>query len=700
MLFDKIYIINLEKNIIKKEKSIAQLRNNNILNFEIVDAINTVNNEVYNALYQDTIKNMSSHFVKYNFNKGALGCLFSHIKCIKDAKQNNYKQILILEDDFNAIINLKKEITDLFDNIDDKWDFIYLGKKQGTKSDSFEIVKNIHNNKDYFDIVEINEYIYRPNYKTWGTHAILIKNTIFDDIIDFENKIVGPIDLMLMKLYPRYNFLCVKKDLFVTIDEISDIQCVKKNVYWDWNASLYTIIKTQIIKNIFIMGLKNSDHTHHYIHKMYYNFFKYYYPNINVYWYDDKEINDMTIFGDDSIIFYSPCHVKYKKIPDKGFHIVHLDEYKNRGYKSIQEFLHDDKNSKIINSKNYIILTARENISNLKYFGKTICNKTICLPWFSDIFYSEIIPVKQNLKKHFIQNRGKEYLCYMGSIWNINIKMIIELVNICEKNKVKLLLKGRVFSITKDEIEFIKNITDDNYSYIKYEPFDYDNCTTNIANTLTFIDKKYGIKGLLPLQGFFQHADYISNRIFETISNGYLIVTNNLLTTKYFNSAIYDCALETLILKYVNILNDEELYINLLDKQIDEFFAKFYGYKNITSLIDFMRETCLTHNLLLLYKNENASNFYDIFFTNDESITCSEYIMNNEDIRNAIRNNNNYIVIIKENSNFDIYLVEELIAIKNYRIHLDVDLISTNLINKEFIINICNKLNKKYIDIK
>lgn len=107
---DNIYVINLNKNKINYDRTIEYLKLHNIINYKIIDAVNTVNNNyIYDNFYNYLIKNMDKTFVKHNFSKGALGCLLSHIKCIEDAIENNFSKIIILEDDFIPHNNLFNE---------------------------------------------------------------------------------------------------------------------------------------------------------------------------------------------------------------------------------------------------------------------------------------------------------------------------------------------------------------------------------------------------------------------------------------------------------------------------------------------------------------------------------------------------------------------------------------------------------------
>lgn len=687
---DNIYIINLEYQHIKKRKCILQLKKYNVTNYTFFSAINTCNNSyIYDKMYENIIKNMAPEFIKNNFTKGALGCILSHIECLKDAKKNGYKSILVLEDDFIMINNFDEKMSNFMINVDDNWDFLYLGKKQGKDNDIIDININIHNNEKFNKIQECNDFYYKPNYKTWATHALLIKDTMFDDIINFEKNIIAPIDLMLMTLYDKYNFYCVKEDLFITYEETTIQSICKKNI-WDWNLSLYNKLDTFIVENIIIIGFKDSDHTHKYIHEMYFHFFNYYYPYLNIYWFNNNDIIDEKIINN-SIVFCSPCHCIYNNIPKQNniFYILHLDEFNdNIGYKSINDYFQDKSNSIIKESNNYIVLTCRENIHDLKYFEKNIENKTICLPWFSNDLYEKIIYNYNNLDNIYEKCVSKKYLCYMGSIWHVNIDIIKKLIDVCEMNSIHLLLKGRIFSLTTEDRNYIKQINT-HKKYTIFVPFLYKEYGNLYENSFAYIDESYGINGLLPFQGNEHNNSYISNRIFETISRGYLIITNNALTKKYFTTAIYNENIIELILTYYTILLNKDLWISTMKKQINEYIEKFYGYNNINNIFNFLKETTLTNNKLLTFNNESKEK-YNIWFVNNTSYTNTYYsiIETNEDIRKAMINKNNYIIYPNE---YDIFLIEQIISFSNYSISLD-----ENIENKQLIIDICNKYNKNY----
>jgi GR25 family glycosyltransferase involved in LPS biosynthesis len=121
-----------------------------------------VSNNFYNILYEEVIKQFDEIFVKHNYHKGALGCLLSHLKVMQDAREKNYKSILILEDDFLFKNNFENEYLNAISFIPENWDFIYFGKKQGNSSEINAQFKDIYV-KDFFEIRKVNEKVYIPS---------------------------------------------------------------------------------------------------------------------------------------------------------------------------------------------------------------------------------------------------------------------------------------------------------------------------------------------------------------------------------------------------------------------------------------------------------------------------------------------------------------------------------------------------------
>lgn len=663
MFIDKIYIINLKKNIYNFKKSLYQLKSENLLNYKFIEAVDGNNHK---SLYESVTEKMDKNFVKHNFSYGALGCLLSHIKVIKDAKINNYKQILILEDDFIFTEMFSNKFNDIFKNLNAEYDLIYLGKKQGHYN-NYEKIKEIHNDVNFEKIkLTSNKNLYIPNYQTWGTHALLIKNTLFDEIINFEKNIIAPIDIMLMSLYNKYKIYSIKNDLIISDDLNSDIQV--KKIDWNWDFNLFPNIKKIIeIKKIFIVG-SNYHHTHNYIHKMYLKFFNYYYPNLIINMIDSY--NDIYDKYENCLIISSPVHFKNKLlINDKNYYIIHLDteSFDNLSDKNIDLYI--EENLKSFN--NYFILLCREKLKNLKYFEQQ--DKLITLPWFSNYLFEEINFFNKNIDKIYDNISNNIYYLYMGSIWDCNIDIIKKLINVITELNLKLIIKGRIFNVSIEDKNYI--INNENVIFIR---FIYDE-TFDFKNNIEYLLANYKIKSILSIQGQYHNDNYITNRVFESISLGYLILSNNLITKQYYNSILYNENLKELIINYENILQNKNLYIETYKKQYNEFLSKFYGYNNIKSLINLFNNN-------LIFDTLTEKN-YNINFTNIENLNYYN-VFSNECIRKCLKKYRNINIV--NHLTFDSFLIERLISNINYTVYCQK--------NYKYLIDLekkCKLLNKK-----
>lgn len=117
--FDKIFYINMEKDIDRNINILSEFEKYDITNYERFQGI--VCDEISP---EPEWRNFIHKHEKYI--KGNIGSRLSHIGIIKLAKERNYKKIMILEDDIkilvdpNTLLNLNKSILN-------QWDMIYFG---------------------------------------------------------------------------------------------------------------------------------------------------------------------------------------------------------------------------------------------------------------------------------------------------------------------------------------------------------------------------------------------------------------------------------------------------------------------------------------------------------------------------------------------------------------------------------------------
>lgn len=117
-MIDKTYIINLEQRKDRKDKMIHELKRIGLNHYEFFKAIQPSQQDIieWNPNFinppPEWLYKTGADLNKYK--AGALGCMKSHYEIIKNAYENNYENILILEDDTKFLIN------EPFDNILDK----------------------------------------------------------------------------------------------------------------------------------------------------------------------------------------------------------------------------------------------------------------------------------------------------------------------------------------------------------------------------------------------------------------------------------------------------------------------------------------------------------------------------------------------------------------------------------------------------
>jgi GR25 family glycosyltransferase involved in LPS biosynthesis len=149
-LFDMVYYINLDKDEEKNSKILRYFTNFNIQKFKRISGV-VVDNDLEQIPYS----------VYRNFNKKdeqyirhSLGCRLAHLLCIEDAKQNQYKNILIFEDDVIFSRNLNDLLLGNMNHITE-YDMLYFGG--------------------------LEEQLFRNQIVT--THAYGLSEGIYDDIL-------------------------------------------------------------------------------------------------------------------------------------------------------------------------------------------------------------------------------------------------------------------------------------------------------------------------------------------------------------------------------------------------------------------------------------------------------------------------------------------------------------------------------------
>jgi len=195
----KIYIINLEKNLIRRNYILTIMKKYGI-SFQLV-LVKKIKKEDY--IYYCNYNN--------NISIGELGCGISHLWCLKDIIKNKYRNSIIFEDDIIFHKNFEAKFFDIIQK--QSYDFLLLG------ACDFHFSEINYKN--------VNENLYRPNLnfeKVYGAHAIYYSLQAANYMLQYRLNEFAFFDYNLNKVFDYFNntsFICYP-NLVVTEKTTSD----------------------------------------------------------------------------------------------------------------------------------------------------------------------------------------------------------------------------------------------------------------------------------------------------------------------------------------------------------------------------------------------------------------------------------------------------------------------------------------------
>ncbi len=119
--FDKVFYLNLDKDIDRNESMIQQFKKYNISNYERVSGI--VFDEISDKIHW---RNFNTDRLTRKYILGGMGCRSAHHRAMEIAIERNYQRIIVFEDDAimlddpNKILNMNQDILS-------NWDMLYFG---------------------------------------------------------------------------------------------------------------------------------------------------------------------------------------------------------------------------------------------------------------------------------------------------------------------------------------------------------------------------------------------------------------------------------------------------------------------------------------------------------------------------------------------------------------------------------------------
>ncbi len=200
--FDKAYCINLNKRIDRWNKAQQEFNKYNL----VVERFPAI---------EGNIQNLETEILP-----GNIGCVNSHLNIIKNARKNNYKSVAVFEDDVEFKEDVLEKFEEYYKQLPENWDMIYFGGNHNDREGENTLIK-------------ISDNIYKVT-KTYTTHAYIIKNTVYDEVIKLFSKYEHEVDVLYSELQLKFNCYVFRPHLAWQRADFSDIM----NTYADYTSIL------------------------------------------------------------------------------------------------------------------------------------------------------------------------------------------------------------------------------------------------------------------------------------------------------------------------------------------------------------------------------------------------------------------------------------------------------------------------------
>lgn len=273
----KVFIINLEDNIIRRNYILILMKKFNI-NFSLV-VVNRISEKIYSLVDNKEI------------TKDELGCTLSHLWCLNEIIKNKYENAIIFEDDVIFHKNFKAMFMTIFQY---DYDFLLLGacdfsfkslnkdrveraevvganRKNEEEKEEKENLSLPFNENEYKPDSEINnetqkliyKNIYKPHInseKVYGAHAIYYSLEGAKEMYEIKTENISFFDKDYMQIFDKFqnsSFICcpnlVISDIstsnlqhsykfFSKSEELYYLNCFDKFLFTDYNVIYLDII--------------------------------------------------------------------------------------------------------------------------------------------------------------------------------------------------------------------------------------------------------------------------------------------------------------------------------------------------------------------------------------------------------------------------------------------------------------------------
>jgi len=149
---------------------------------------------------------------------GAYGCLLSHLRAVREAREAGAPSVLIFEDDVEFDADLPDKFRDYFSRVPADWDALYFGALH--MEDPAEVSENV-----------------RRIRRSYSTYAYALRETVFDAFIELNGKARKAVDVNNLALQAERACYCFMPHLAWVESGHSDAQG-RQNDHWYLRESL------------------------------------------------------------------------------------------------------------------------------------------------------------------------------------------------------------------------------------------------------------------------------------------------------------------------------------------------------------------------------------------------------------------------------------------------------------------------------
>lgn len=208
-LFDHSFCINLDRRVDRWEECTLEFSKWNLTNIHRISAID-----------KDNLPENYPGIRLQRGSWGALGLLLTTLQILELALKNQYKSILIMEDDvyFTSEVN---NIENLISYVPSNWDMLYIGGNH-----------NYHSKGHRAQPISINDHVLKCQH-TFTTHCYAIKSHMYLPLIYSLSSFTNPIDVTYADVQKSHNVYSIHPSVAKQREGFSDVEGTVRN-YDNW----------------------------------------------------------------------------------------------------------------------------------------------------------------------------------------------------------------------------------------------------------------------------------------------------------------------------------------------------------------------------------------------------------------------------------------------------------------------------------